>query len=587
MNRLELKNQTYSTLQLFFLERTVELLHRNTIDSYRARVLSPLSILNELLQTIEEFKEGTILYFEPTVTDIIHETKLLLDSENELNFDQFSKKEFEKQLIEPKAENLYKLELLTRILVDKNSSYTSVLVAKLKSFLTSTGNEPNCFFNSLKAIDYLTGYLFTELINKGYSKRYLYRSINHLFISNKDSVFIDTFDEFFGFLTKSTPEKYFIYFKSSLPNEINNHVVALSRDINITKNLSHLKIETEKGKKTISSFLKTSNNINFFEVAVEAYDYFNALKTGRVKISETFDLLGLGFSDVNLSIYDHVLIVSERDVNNWEYLKYKYELDGNYNYGITLFNSFSEKIKSINERKEIQMETKDKISSAIRYLRLGNEALEVEHKFINYWFGLEYLFSTNIAKQRTIQRIKTYFNKLYSVRYINRLKSNLHADIKRMQVEKKISKFDTELKYLNDPNIYDEIFKIHLPEHPLLAYRSAVLKRLFFDKKETKKVIKIHEKNLEYHFTRIYRIRNKIVHDAAKNINILIITANLKYYLAYSLNLVINSFQENKSLKSIQEIFVLSEVNYSELIESNDLDSLKLLDSKLNQDFSL
>src|SRR5690606_27125851 len=81
------------------------------------------------------------------------------------------------------------------------------------------------------------------------------------------------------------------------------------------------------------------------------------------------------------------------------------------------------KLPAILSKTGISAESKEKIKSAIRYLRLGNQSTEVEHKFINYWIGLEYLFS-NYESQNTIIRIKEHFINAHTLAYVKR---NVHS----------------------------------------------------------------------------------------------------------------------------------------------------------------
>lgn len=176
---------------------------------------------------------------------------------------------------------------------------------------------------------------------------------------------------------------------------------------------------------------------------------------------------------------------------------------------------------------------------------------------------------------------------MYSLRYLSRLRLNFHNDIIRLKIEKSISEFTPDIKWLNEEANYIKLFNSQVISNPLLAYRSRKMQNVFFDITNFKSFIKLHEQNLEYHLTRIYRIRNKIVHDAARNINILIITANLKYYLAYSLNIIINSLKDNSSINSIQEVFLLNEINHYDLIESKSMNISNLMKLENNLDLSV
>jgi len=63
------------------------------------------------------------------------------------------------------------------------------------------------------------------------------------------------------------------------------------------------------------------------------------------------------------------------------------------------------------------------------------------------------------------------------------------------------------------------------------------------------------------HFTRIYRLRNEIIHDAATNTNNESIASNLRYYLTFILNGVIGYLSTSpKEQNSIEDYFTLNEI---------------------------
>src|SRR5690606_25787382 len=101
----------------------------------------------------------------------------------------------------------------------------------------------------------------------------------------------------------------------------------------------------------------------------------------------------LGLSDQALHIHNRVLVLDLRSPERGGFQNNVNILDGKYRVEKDHYTSFTTKIPSILNNSSINPESKEKIKSAVRYLRLGNHSTEIEHKFINYWIGLEYLFS--------------------------------------------------------------------------------------------------------------------------------------------------------------------------------------------------
>ncbi|WP_219481153.1 hypothetical protein [Segatella buccae] len=54
-----------------------------------------------------------------------------------------------------------------------------------------------------------------------------------------------------------------------------------------------------------------------------------------------------------------------------------------------------------------------------------------------------------------------------------------------------------------------------------------------------KQYIKNHRNNLEFHITRIYRLRNELIHEAAIKQDMANVTSNLRFYLVFTLNQLI------------------------------------------------
>ena len=54
----------YSTAELFFIEKFLELVHRKTLDSHRARLNNPKIILKELKKVLYDWKGKRIKNFK-------------------------------------------------------------------------------------------------------------------------------------------------------------------------------------------------------------------------------------------------------------------------------------------------------------------------------------------------------------------------------------------------------------------------------------------------------------------------------------------------------------------------------------------
>ncbi|MGV1013287.1 MAG: hypothetical protein ACOYBS_12655 [Flavobacterium sp.] len=568
--------EIYTHPQVFFLERYIEQLHRQTIDSYKIRLLGPLSILKELVSVIIDFKKGIIFNFDPAISSVIKEAKDLIKDDNVLSYPEFTKEQYINLLDKADSKSLAKIKLLTRLLIEYNKNYLENLFLKIEVDLNMKGTEPECLFNSYTRLDKYTSYLCSELVSMGYSTRFLYRSVNYLY---GDNSFIETFKEQKKFFLTNSAEKYSIYFKCNMPSLVIKHLKTTDENIEILEDIiSAFNGTIKKVNKDLNSFINPSKSIRYFKINVNALDYFMAFKEGRNKLGELFDIINIGFNEHKVNIYDKVLIVPDDNHDNWEYLKYNYELDGNYKKGEKVYDIFSERLKNINNSELIDIDTKEKLVSAIRYFRLGTDSVEVEHEFLNYWFGLEYLYSSEHVKG-TVQRIKDYFKKIHALGYTQRLFNDFKESIIRHNLQNQFSNFKNSPQFVKNFDELEEFYFKQYDKNPLIAFRARLLKRKFLDGKHIEH-LKRHEQNLEHHLTRVYRTRNLIVHDAAKNMNILLLTSSLKYYLANSIDIMVYWLTDSIPIHSIEDILQLNETLYEKHLskQSNIEDLLNISD---------
>ena len=93
-----------------------------------------------------------------------------------------------------------------------------------------------------------------------------------------------------------------------------------------------------------------------------------------------------------------------------------YQIDGYLNNNTEPFDRLLQKVNKMRWN-NIDDESYDKIFSAIRYLRTGSESPELETKLLNYWIGLEYIFTSVNSEEKTIDRIRKYYPICHSLVY--------------------------------------------------------------------------------------------------------------------------------------------------------------------------
>jgi hypothetical protein len=233
---------------------------------------------------------------------------------------------------------------------------------------------------------------------------------------------------------------------------------------------------------------------------------------------------------------------------------------------------FKKKLNIIYTNHLISNDAKQKIKSSVRYLRLGNDTTEAEQKFLNYWIGLEFIFSTYIKDQSSFSRIIQNFPNIHQLIYLKRNLRAFHEDIKRLELS--FPFFDEDYsKYLSIEENFTTIITDCLSTRPIVSMRAYKIKRNLFQSERRPKSIKKHKNDLIWNLSRIYRIRNEIVHDAALKPNISRISSHIRYYLTFMIIGIIEYFinspfdiNSDKQL-SIDDYFIIKELEYESMVK--------------------
>lgn len=574
-------NTNLTTCQRFFIEKSIELLYIGSIDSYRVRLNNPKTILEELKYCLEEFEVGRIKHF-PTIKAkdkdskaLVDEALILLDYEPSYLKYTLISKSYIKQLLSTLNEHNYKRVIFSiEIILSENQDYLETVLNGLEQLINANVSE----LSELEKIDKTLNILFTELISKGFSKGFLYKLCYGIFV--KSLIPQNHFNtHFINFKNRiiDVENEFKVIFRIDTTKQVFEAISNFSHDIlSLSDNIDEIKLESWRQKK-LDAFNVPINARKFVSCNINAFDYFSALKKARNVLSEYLDVINLGLSGENLQIHNIALVIDLRSPEKGDFQNNTNILDGKYKVEKNHYLEFTKKLPSIINNSAIANETKEKIKSAIRYLRLGNQSTEVEHKFINYWIGLEYLFS-NYESQSTINRIKDHFINAHCLAYVLRNLYSFKKAFSQLSLSNQelITSYDnTTNDFLKTDVFFTQVATVFKDIHPLLAYRAMKLKQwLFQENKEpnaTKYLIH-HKENLEIHFTRIYRLRNEIIHDAATDTNNEQIASNLRYYLTFILNELIDFLSKQKQKNvSIEDYFILNEIKLGNIMQQGYL----------------
>lgn len=546
-------------LTKYFFNRCFELLHKRAFDTYRVSLHNPYTIFKELEKSIESFNKKRIKHYEPTITSIGEEAKLLLDIdyiEEILIFKTFSKAQIEEVLIEKcikgKVEANRTITLMCKAISSENNSFTRRLFERISELLIE--NNPDNFYK----IDKYASWLITQLLYRGYSRKFISNRFrkSHQLITNGDDI-VTIFTRLLqDFLREAESYKTIFKLKSE-------HITNLKLASQSIQKLSGLPLEFIGSKQINSKFQELDENEIYVEISVNSSDFWAALKLSHQIISETVEINILHQTENKIVIENQALVYYE-PTKAFRMEPTEDSLDGYYDYNEDEFSRFIENYKNIKSSV-----AKEKLRSAIRFYKLGNDSLEIEHKILNYWIGFEQLFSSVDSNEDSIKRIKSFYVSLSCSYYLQRRVNYLLilAERKRYTNAGQI----IELKDLKPGLMENLSFE---DQDPLLEKRIRKYINDFNSNHNIVNNLKLHKKRLELHLTRIYKIRNELVHEGRTSVDLNLVASHLRHYLLFSIEQLTNEINENDLLEHLDDVFIYYENLNTRISKANNIEEI-------------
>lgn len=557
-------------LQLFFKSRMSEILHKDTLDSFRVRTNNSMTILIELKNVLENWINGNIKHYQ-TVEYCVNECFSLIKDDECLDFSFYDKDLFKQEIEHFKVEQnksskyicffeakrlLYYLELC--IASNKDCYLTNLVKSIENQFNTSVPISESDIIPTLEKLDKTISAFACELLRRGYSKVYLYSFFNNFKINKSELSFEEAFEELKEKLVNSQKKKYIVVFKLGFSNK--KMAVKATSDINNIKD----KVPEELSDSIIHQvgYKDIGENVRYYITEKEALDSAMATRLSHDELSMVFDFNLNSIKSVVIPTtaltFCKIVESSQYDIRSEKI----FVLDkGNWNDERYCEYNLYERLKIIENTENVSKEVKDRITSAIRHLRIGDYQSEIEQRFINYWIGLEFIFAAASSNESTYERIKKYLIIVSQACYIQRNMKYLNNWLIKLHTIASNEKYwekdiDSIINSLDDNNI-------------LLKYRLKKMKANLHNSESVKNYLKAHKTNLEQHLARIYRLRNELIHEAAIKQDIANVTSNLRSYLVFILNQLVSYFSDDShnflSLNMLQ--FQLMYESFLNLIE--------------------
>ena len=525
--------------QLFFKRRMVELMNSHTLDSYRVRTNNSLAILRELSYVLRSWVDGNVKRFE-TVEYCIDECKSLL------NNDQFINNDYNIKIVFLEVLNDYVKESKSKkdeLIIDKSekvifwadeiyntndSSYLGVLLNAIRSLvMTDDEFQDEDFMTRFSSFDSLLSSFACELLRRGYSKVFLYKYFKTMSVNRNHLPFEVSFNRMYDKFINPNSNNY----KVIIRLEFNTKQAADIATDHLDSLLEIIPEETAGIDKLPNYYRNGIGNIRFFIIDEEALDSHSAAIKANDELQIQLDSQQEHIKDMKLpsqalvlqNVGDDIKLMTERFFildTGGEFMRFEE-------------NRLHQELENIRNNNNIEKDVKDRLMASLRHLRIGDGQTDIDQQFVNYWIALEFIFSSSSKNDNTYQRIKDHLVSILSTCY---LKRNL-LYIKNWLVKTNlILEGDDIVATINNDGFVNDL------ENILLKYRMKKLKSHIINRDSIKKYVDLHKSNLLQHLSRIYRLRNELVHEAAIKQDIVNVTSNLRFYLVFVINQMVNHY---------------------------------------------
>lgn len=533
---------TQSDLKYYFVDRFQELLNWNSIDSYRVKCYNVFSLIKELRAVIDNWLQGYVKQFE-TVCLCIDETLIAMKEDDIIDYSFYDKQLMEDALIIfEKSDHKNRTELGNGIiyLLDKciycnQNLYLDKLYDAIFSIINNDEDiEESTFMPLVGRLNRIMGDLACELLNEGFSLRHLYRQSCIL----KENIydFSNSFSRFRQMHGRNVPlNSYDVVLK--LNGGRNNRLTSVN---GFYEQLPTDFVPIDKHNDLIDKFL-SNRGVIFYSVHVDAHDSAMAIIQAVERMCSVVDRAMLGYSILDVKVQKMALVIIDAQPEKMYVVRQVNVSDSSLADDTIIVNEMIKKVDKIVTSNSVEQDVKDRLTSALRHMRIGSIDADSGQQLINYWVALEFIFSSPKAIDSTTQRLEKYLLNVlmccYAYRRVNYLNNDLHKNGSLTDDKDwwKLSDEDLNILILKQTN---QLTRYHLQE------MKAALRN---HKDDIQEFFKRHENRLRWQIYRIYRYRNKLIHEAAIVHGLDNMIRCLRFYLVLLLDQFIGYFVETET----------------------------------------
>lgn len=303
MQKIEYNYSLTETQQLF-VEKGLELLYKNTLDTFRLRLHSPKSIIQELSNVCKEARDGLLTNNEYAVATS-NEAKLLLKpSTDGLVFQSINREYFIDLIKSPKAENHNRIIQASNLLLQENADYCNSLFDQIETLLNKTEEQLSEISRPKELLNSLTHYLCVELTNLGYTKQYLHHFFRTIFVHINDSLsFGDRFNIWKG-LGGPEYEKYAVLYHILGDSFQFPEFEQIDSEYELV-NKKYRSLLPDEISESVKRFIEDKKVHNLISLKVEALDHYKAVELSRARLTPSLVCGSQTSSSISLHLFIH------------------------------------------------------------------------------------------------------------------------------------------------------------------------------------------------------------------------------------------------------------------------------------------
>lgn len=412
----------------------------------------------------------------------------------------------------------------------------------------------------------LTKSLLTELMNKGYSLRYLYMVLNKLFWAPQEDItsndIIDSFFDSFSF-QESSYDVVIKVQKGGIKPLISQSQKIECFDVLPTKHHSIMRKE--------AAFVKKESTETFLIISWKALDPYSAAEDVQRYLKIEKSLYRLYDHGYNYSILDSDCMICDdnkyykmgKTLKAVEHTKKPSSKDISVSMQLAIV-AFQSGAKNGNYDDVVT------ILNAIRYHSHSLDSLSEENQLLDLWAIFESVLDiSNHHTSDRIQQVCMYLVPLLKQRYLYSLFRQLADDVKTYNEvlyrgivadesnETEIVRRVSEFVLLPENEADREKALKSFYDFPLLAERIRYYNEVLCSPMGIHSFVEKHAERVRWQIMRIYRNRNLVIHNGNSMPYLSLLIENLHSYVDDFLTYTIHGLSRKKSIHLMcQELFV-------------------------------